>query len=233
MALDGDTALVGADYKTIGAQAYAGAVFVYVRSGTGWSLQAALMDPGALAGDGFGGAVALDGDTALIGVDNRTVDGQGHAGAAYVYVRSGGIWSLQAELTAAAPAANDRFGSSVALDGDTALVGAGGRTVGGQYYAGAAFVFARSGTGWSLQAELTAADGAAGDEFGHAVALSGDTALVGAENRSVGGASGAGAVHVFRPFGRRLVAAGRAPPPPMRRPAPGSAPRSISPATRP
>ena len=197
VALDGDTALVGADYKTIGAQAYAGAVFVYVRSGTGWSLQAALMDPGALAGDGFGGAVALDGDTALVGVDNRTVDGQGHAGAAYVYVRSGGIWSLQAELTAAAPAANDWFGSSIALDGDTALVGAGGRTVGGQHYAGAAFVFARSGTGWSLQAELTAADGAAGDEFGHAVALSGDTALVGAENRSVGGAPGAGAAYVF------------------------------------
>ena len=197
VALDGDTALVGADYKTIGAQAYAGAVFVYVRSGTGWSLQAALMDPGALAGDGFGGAVALDGDTALVGADNRTVDGQRHAGAAYLYVRSGGIWSLQAELTAAVPAANDWFGSSVALDGDTALVGAGGRTVGGQYYAGAAYVFNRSGAVWSQQAELTAGDGAAGDEFGHAVALSGETALVGAENRSVGGAPAAGAAYVF------------------------------------
>jgi hypothetical protein len=197
VALDGDTALVGAGYKPVGGQAYAGAAYVYVRSGRGWSLQAALMDPGAAAGDGFGGAVALDGDTALIGADNRSVDGREHAGAAYVYVRSGGAWSLQAELTASAAAANDWFGSSVALDGDTALIGAGGRTVGGQYYAGAAFVFARAGAVWSQQAELTAGFGAAGDEFGHAVALSGDTALVGAGNRTVGGAAGAGAAYVF------------------------------------
>ena len=197
VSLDGDTALVGADGKTVGGQAYAGAAYVYVRSGAGWSLQAALMDPSAVAGDGFGGAVALHGDTALIGADNRTVDGHDHAGAAYVYVRSGGIWSLQAELTAAAAAANDWFGTSVALDGDNALVGAAGRTVGGQYYAGAALVFTRAGGGWSQQAELTAGDGAAGDELGHAVALSGDTALVGAENKNVAGAAGAGAAYVF------------------------------------
>ena len=69
----------------------------------------------------------------------------------------------QAELTASDAAAGDEFGSSVALSGDTALVGADGKTVGGNNDAGAAYVFTRSGTSWTQQAELTASDAAAYD----------------------------------------------------------------------
>jgi len=79
------------------------------------------------------------------------------------------------------------FGCSVALSGDTALIGAWSKDVGGNTYAGAAYVFTRSGTSWSQQAELTASDAAADDHFGHSVALSGDTALVGAWSKDVGG----------------------------------------------
>ena len=90
----------------------------------------------------------------------------------------------QATLTAGDGAAGDTLGYSVALDGDTALVGAYNATVGGNASAGAVYVFTRTGTTWSQQAKLTAgADAAAGDAFGISVALSGDTALVGAYTR--------------------------------------------------
>ena len=79
--------------------------------------------------------------------------------AAYVFTRSGTTWSQQAKLTAAGAAAGDDFGSSVAIAGSTAVVGAEGSNSG----TGAAYVFTRSGSTWSQQAELTAADGAAGD----------------------------------------------------------------------
>ena len=197
MALDGDTALLAAPGDTVAGQPYAGAVYVYVRSGGDWVPQGVLTAPAPQAGDGFGAAVALNGDTALVGADNRTAAGQSHAGAAYVFVRTGASWGLQAELTAAAAGANDWLGSAVALDGDTALVGAPGKTVAGRSYAGAVCVFSRSAGQWSQQAELTAPDGAAGDEFGRAVALSGGTALVGAENRNFGAVREAGAVYVF------------------------------------
>src|SRR5262249_13605387 len=105
------------------------------------------------------------------------------------------------ELTAADGAANDLFGSSVALsgDGNTALVGAPAKTIGTTAAQGAAYVFVRSGSIWSQQAELTAADGAARDAFGESVALSrdGNTALVGAYAKTIGANTSQGAAYVF------------------------------------
>ena len=86
--------------------------------GTGWTQQAKLSDPNALAGDAFGASVALLGDTALVGASGTTVGGRSDAGAAYVFTRSGGTWSLRAELTASDAAAGDYFGDSVALSAD-------------------------------------------------------------------------------------------------------------------
>lgn len=197
VALDGDTLLVAARDESVGGQPYAGSVYVFVRSAGAWTQQGVLTAPSPVAGDGFGASVALDGDTALVGADNRAAAGRSHSGAAYVFTRSGGAWSLQAELVAGDAAANDWAGSAVALDGGTALVGAPGRTVDGRSYAGAAFVFSSYGGQWVQQAMLTAADGAAGDEFGRAVALDGGTALVGAENRTSGAVREAGAAYVF------------------------------------
>jgi hypothetical protein len=137
------------------------------------------------SGDGFGVSVALstDGSTALVGAGGKTVGGLSAAGAAYVFGRSGSSWGQQAELTASDAASGDWLGSAVALSGDgsIALVGAWAKTVGGQSEAGAAYVFGRSGSSWSQQAEL-AAYGNSLDAFGDAVGLSGDgsTALVGA-----------------------------------------------------
>ncbi len=181
VAISGSTVVVGA----VGNASGTGAVYVFVRSGTAWSQQAELTASDAASGDAFGSSVAISGSTMAVGAPNKNLQ----TGAAYVFVRSGTAWSQQAKLTAAGGAANDFFGTSVAISGSTVVVGAYGHNSS----TGAAYVFVRSGTAWSQQAELTAADAASGDSFGSSVAISGSMVVVGAYGKN----SGIGAAYVF------------------------------------
>ena len=174
VALSGDTAVVGAPTPEA-----TGAAFVFTRSGILWSPQQELHGE-PVANAMFGAAVALSGDTALIGAPDEP------EGAAYVFARSGGAWTVADVLADPGQGAFDHFGTSVALDGDTALVGAVG------VHAGAAYVYARSGDNWILQQALddgVPADAGVNDELGTSVALSGDTAVVGAPTGPTGGAA--------------------------------------------
>jgi hypothetical protein len=105
-----------------------------------------------LSQDGFGGSVSVSGDTAVV-----TSPGK----AAYVFVRNGSAWSQQAELTPSDGINGDGFAADASLDGDTVVVGASGRN-----NEGATYVFTRTATTWSQQAELMASDAASGDAFG-------------------------------------------------------------------
>jgi hypothetical protein len=203
VALTGDTALVGAtkSHDSLGAPG-GGAVWVFVRPGTAppapaWVEQAKLTAANGAAGDEFGVSVAASGDTALVGAHRRDTSGMFQAGAAYVFVRAGGSWAQQAELTASDGAIGDLFGVSVSLAGDTALVGALYHDAGGKLDAGAAYVFERAGGSWTQQQMLAAADGVGGDEFGASVAVSADTALVGAPFHDIAGQLDVGAAYVF------------------------------------
>lgn len=180
VALFGDTALIGAPHAAIGGSAEVGAAYVYVRSGTTWTEQAKLQASDGAMFDAFGSAVSLSGDTALVTAPSASLPGIASPGAAYVFVRAGTTWSEQAKLVADDAAANDDFGSSASIDGNTALIGALAADLPGKTSAGAAYVFVRAGTSWSQQAKLASSDIAASDEFGAAVAVSGDTAAVGA-----------------------------------------------------
>ena len=111
--------------------------------------QAELTGSDGAYGDYFGRAVALSGDTALVGAMGKYVGANPAQGAAYVYTRSGTTWTQQQELTAGDGTYNDAFGASVALSGDTALVGAFSKKVGSNSFQGAAYVFVRSGTTWT------------------------------------------------------------------------------------
>jgi hypothetical protein len=122
VSLSGDTALIGAEdeYDSL---YLSGSAYVFTRSGTTWTQQAKLTAADAAAGDYFGSSVSLDGDTAFIGAyygGDNGVD----SGSAYVFTRSGTTWTQQAKLIASDGTYNDRFGSSVSLEGDTALIGA-------------------------------------------------------------------------------------------------------------
>jgi hypothetical protein len=119
VAVSGDTALVGAWVDTHSGVFFAGSAYVFVRSGTTWSLQQKLTAPDAAPHDAFGLSVAVSGDTALVGAYQDDHSGFGDEGSAYVFVRSGTTWSLQQKLTAPDAAQLDYFGKSVELSGDT------------------------------------------------------------------------------------------------------------------
>ena len=197
VALSDDTALVGAYYDNVGAITGQGSAYIFVRSGTTWTQQTTLTASNGAAYDKFGYAVSLSGDTALVGAYHDDVGANTNQGSAYVFVRSGTVWTQQAQLTALDGALGDSFGYSVALSGDTALVGAYYDNVGANTAQGSAYIFVRSGITWTQQTPLTASDGAAGDSFGYSVALSGDTALVGAYYDDVGASTDQGSAYIF------------------------------------
>jgi hypothetical protein len=136
-------------------------------------------------------------NTAVVGAWLEDNAGGIDAGSAYIFIRSGNSWIEQAKLTASDGAADDRFGIQVAIDGDTVLVGARLDDNAGGNDAGSAYVFKRNGTVWTQTAKLTASDAAAGDEFGHGLTLSGDTAIVGAYLDDHAGGVDAGSAYVF------------------------------------
>jgi hypothetical protein len=181
VAVEGDTILAGAsgdDHTgTDGGSAY-----VFVRSGTTWTEQAKLIASDTWSEDYFGTAVALSGDTALVGAPgyDHTNNSNDNEGSAYAFVRSGPSWSQQAKLTAGDAGDGDSFGYSAALSGDTAVVGAPSDTLQGIVGAGSAYAFVRSGTTWSEQQKLVASDPGQLNAFGTSAALSGETIVVGA-----------------------------------------------------
>lgn len=240
IAISGDTMVVGAWNEDSDADGVngnpadnsapqAGAAYVFVRSGGSWIQQAYLKPLHSDANDQFGGSVAIDGDTIVVGSageDSAAVDVGGDqtdnsrdaSGAAYVFTRSGTVWTQQAYLKASNPGAFDLFGSSVAIHGDTVVVGApledsdtnlinGLGSDDSAPDAGAAYVFTRSGTIWSPQAYIKTFNSDAGDRFGSAVDVFEDSLIVGAERERSGvpsgadafdnSTSGAGAAYVF------------------------------------
>lgn len=228
VALSGDTMVIGAnqeDSNAVGVNgnqisnsaSNSGAAYVFVRNGTNWIQQAYLKASNAGAGDNFGQAVAVSGDTIVVGAWRKDSSATGengnqndnsvvNSGAAYVFVRNGTSWSQQAYLKASNSGMNDWFGWSVAVLGDTLVVGApgeassafgvnGNQSDNGAVSAGAAYVFVRNGIAWSQQAYLKASNTGTSDEFGYKVALLGDTVVVGApeEDSAATGISGNGA----------------------------------------
>jgi hypothetical protein len=159
-------------------------------------LEQKVIAPGTAEG-WFGFPVALSGDTALVGTPGDTIGANTNQGSAFVFVWDGTTWSLQARLTAADGATEDQFGVSVALSGDTALVGAYRDDVGANADQGSAYIFARKGTTWSQTAQLIASDGAADDWFGCSVALSANRLLVGARLDDTGANADQGSAYFY------------------------------------
>lgn len=208
VAISGDTIVVGAYGVEGRGFDNRGAAYVFEKPPGGWAghvtESARLTASDAGLGDDFGVAVAISGDTILVGAVQANVGGHNDQGAAYVFVKPGGGWSghltEDAKLTASDGSAGDQFGDSVSIDGDTVVVGAHFHDVGGHSDRGAAYVFVEPAGGWAGSltetAELTASDGAAGDAFG-SVAVEGDTVLVGAPGHDGTGLIDRGSAYVF------------------------------------
>ena len=200
VSLSGETAVIGSEGDDQGGAA-AGAAYVFVRSGTIWSEEQKLTAGDAAPGDGFGVSVSLSGDTAAIGAFRDDLSGGFDQGSVYIFDRSGATWSEDQKLTSSEAADLDNFGSSVALSGNTALIGAVNGDVSVGFDQGTAYVFVLSGT-WLEFQKLVASDAELDDSFGFSVAVDGDTALIGAreDDHSVGdpgSSNGEGSTYVF------------------------------------
>jgi outer membrane protein assembly factor BamB len=190
VSINGDTLVVGAYGKT------PGAAYIFERNQGGaehWGQVKRLTASDAVGGDQFGISVAIDGDTLAVGANHGN---RGTSGAVYIFERNQGgaaNWGQVQELTASDANLLDEFGISVAVDGDTMVVGAWARNL---LTGGAAYIFERnhnSVAGWVEVQKLTASDVAAHDQFGSSVGIDGDTVLVGA----VGKNSNTGAAYTF------------------------------------
>jgi hypothetical protein len=183
--LDGTEIAMGAP----GENATAGAVYAVDCAATPCTAPVRIAPSDLLAGDGFGTAVGVSGNTVI-----ATAPGP-EPGAAYVFVNDGSGWVQQAKLTPSGGTAGERFGLSASLSGDRLAVGADKAGIG----AGAVYVFVRSGTTWTQEARLTAADAVAHDALGSSVSLDADTLLVGAPFKHVAalGSYANGAAYVF------------------------------------
>jgi hypothetical protein len=192
VAIDADTAVAGSpDIFT-----ETGAAYVFVNTEQGWSLSQKLTAGGNPVVDGFGYSVAVSNDTVVVGAPWDDADVLNDSGSVYVFARSGDSWNLQQKLTAADPSSNLQFGIQVAISGETIAIGSGGSSD-SVLYSGAVYVFSRSGASWSQQQKLTANDAGEGDLFGYlAVAIAGDTILVGASGDDDAGPE-SGSAYVF------------------------------------
>jgi len=178
VALSGNTLLVGS---------FVGQAYVFVFNGAFWVEQQILSRPGLGAHEFFGLWVWLDGDTAVVGAQREGTAGV-DSGAAYVFVRHFGVWSLQQRL-APSDAAPDDFAGFAAIAGNTLLLGAFGK----DGNRGAVYVFTRSGSTWTEGQKLVASDARSGDLFGGRLALENDTAVI----TAIGPDVSAGAAYVF------------------------------------
>ena len=192
VALDSGTAVIGASEDFDQGEG-SGSAYVFTRGEGEWTLQAKLLPHDGAAGDSFGRATAIDGDTAVIGA--AFDDDQGpFSGSAYVFTRNDGVWTEQAKLLPDDGAALHMFGFSVALDGDTAVIGARWDDERGDY-SGSAYVFTRENGVWTQQAKLLP-DNQADQWFGESVAVDGETAVIGAPQDIFGGGA-TGSAYVF------------------------------------
>ena len=198
VSISGDTAVVGARGDDTAAGVNAGSAYVFVRAGTAWTEQQHLLAVDGSANDAFGAAVSVSGDTAVVGAFGDDTPAGTDAGSAYVFVRSGAVWTQQQKLTASDGTADDSFGFSVSIAGD-------GLTIGAPYgdsprgsVTGAAYHYARSGSTWTEQAKLWAPDAQPGDALGFSVCQSGDTTVAAALYDDTPVGSSSGSAHVFR-----------------------------------
>jgi hypothetical protein len=205
VSVSGDTAVVSAPGRTDGAGADAshGAVYVFEKPASGWdhATQTAKL---TIPSGGTVGPVAISGDTIVVGIPDQTLFNVVRAGAAVVFVKPADGWKgakVNALLLSLRLEAGDELGTAVAISGDTVVAGSPERKVGGITRRGAAYVFEKPADGWqelvSDSAELTAADGGADDALGRAIAISGDTVVLGSEAHDFPDSQNQGAAYVY------------------------------------
>lgn len=199
VAIDGDTLAIGAHLFPGG-----GAVFVYRKVGGVWTEEATLIGSQTDNNDAFGYDLDLDGNRLVVGAADGEVGGVFRRGEAYIFERTAGVWSQKKRLVASNGAQGDAFGTDVAVDGDTVVVGAYGTNG----WRGSAYVFEKQGGSWIETQELAPSHGGTNQLFGQSVDISGDGIAVGSPWMNLPDPASSdrpGAAYVFRHNGSSWI----------------------------
>jgi FG-GAP repeat len=197
VAINGNYAVVGAENDNIGSNIKQGSAYIFFFNGTAWVEQAKLTAADGNDNDNFGHSVSISGAYVVVGANKDDVGIDLNEGSAYVFIRSGTNWTQQAKITATGGDTDDFFGNSVSISGSYIVVGADGDDVGANTNEGSAYFFIRSGVNWTQQDQVIAPFGAANDQFGFSVSISGDYAVVGAPFHDYLGNTNSGTAHIF------------------------------------
>ena len=187
ISIDGDYAVIGAWYEDedetgMNTLEFAGSAYIFERDGSGvWNEAQKIVASNRQGSELFGSDVAINGNFIIVGAQQGNV-AAGYTGSVYIFERNGtGTWNEIQEIVSADAEGLDRFGKSVAFDGNHIIVGAYQMDIGSTLDAGAAFMFEKDGAGlWNQVAEMYDANANTSDYFGFDVAISGDYAIVGA-----------------------------------------------------
>lgn len=197
VAIDGDKILVGAyleDHDAAGGNLLSGAgsAYIFSRTGTVWIQQQKLVAADRKSSDGFGRALSISGNRAVIGAWNQDGDATGNnpvsdAGSAYVFLFNGTAWSQEQKLVCSVRASQDLFGHAVAVDGTQIIVGAPNEDENeiGKYpvtNAGGSYIFLHNATAWLQSQKIVYRGLSSADNFGQSVSISGNYAIVGSLN---------------------------------------------------
>ncbi|GAB4368273.1 MAG: hypothetical protein Kow0042_09350 [Calditrichia bacterium] len=191
VSLDGNQVLIGARGDDPNGAA-SGSAYFFTRSGTNWNEEQKIWASDGVQGEGFGSVLHLSGNRSIVGAPNA---GPFSTGKAYIFKKDGGNWTEEKILTASDADMEKRFGSSVAIEDQLAVVGSSKDDENGNE-SGSGYVFLYNGIDWDENVKLLPSDGAAGDEFGSAAALDGHIAILGAPADDDSGTN-SGAAYLF------------------------------------
>lgn len=197
VSMGSDVVLVGAPEATTSSGFASGVVYSYSFNGATWTNETLIAPSGVAADDEFGMAISISGQVAAIGAPFGGNSNPTKKGAVYLFRWDGSSWTEEQKLSNAQGIWSDRFGVSVALDGNVLVVGESSDDVWGTD-SGSAYVYRYDGVSWQFEQQLTASDGASFDMFGRSVALSGDVIVSGAYSHDPLQMTNAGAAYVYR-----------------------------------
>ncbi|MEO6489742.1 MAG: FG-GAP repeat protein [Ferruginibacter sp.] len=197
--ISGNYIVAGALFDDVGANTDQGSAYIFNFNGSTWVQQQKLTASDGASNDFFG-AATVSGNYLVVGAYGSDIAGSVDQGAAYVFNYTGSTWAQQQKITASDGINGDGLGTFTSISGDYLIVGSYNSGISGNAAQGAAYIFHRNGSFWGQEQKLFALDGAAGDNFGGYVFLSGDYAIISAYGDDIGTNVNQGSVYIFQNF---------------------------------
>ncbi|MEO7048179.1 MAG: hypothetical protein ABI091_22970 [Ferruginibacter sp.] len=198
VSISGNYAIVGAYLDDVGANVDQGSASIYRFNGSTWVLLQKIIDATGAAGDSFGNSVSISGTYVIVGAYLDDIGANVDQGSASIYQYNGSTWVLMQKITDATGAANDNFGWDTKISGKMAIIGSPNDDVAANTDQGSSSVYKYNGSTWGLMQKITDGNGTVGDNFGNAVAIEGNYAVVGAPGHKVGANFNVGNTNIYK-----------------------------------